>query len=155
MKEKQPKANGGLSRRITALFAGIALRRLVGALCRAGEASERAGDEILYGLPGIFTIEFEAPNAKIRLIKEANVFRVLKKAEKSDVSLRIRLEDLAVLGDIVARECTLQRALAEGRLTYAGKTKHLAAVIRASAEGDRQLLPKEEYNELYGKEREE
>ncbi|MBP5610573.1 MAG: hypothetical protein J6X72_04465 [Clostridia bacterium] len=155
MKEKQPKVNGGLSRKISALFAGIALRRLAGALCHAGEASQRAGDEILYGLPGVFTVELEAPNAKVRLIKEANVFRVLKKAETSDVSLRIRLEDLAVLGDIVAGECTLQRALAEGRLTYAGKTAHLAALIRAGAEGDRALLPNEEYRELYGKKRED
>lgn len=155
MKEKQPKTNGGLSRKITALFAGIALRRLVGALCRAGEASERAGDEILYGLPGVFTVEFEAPNAKVRLIKEGNLLRTMKKTERSDVSLRIRLEDLAVLGDIVSEECTLQRALAEGRMTYAGKTAHLAALIRAGAEGDRVILPKEEYEELYGKKRED
>ena len=155
MKEKQPKANGGLSRKISALFAGIALRRLVGALCRAGEASERAGDEILYGLPGIFTVEFEAPNAKVRLIKEGNLLRTMKRTEISDVTIKIRLEDLAVLGDIVARECTMQRALAEGRLTYAGKTAHLAALIRAGAEGDRALLPNEEYRELYGKNRED
>lgn len=154
--KKQPSDNkGGLARKATAFLAAFSLRRLAGALCRAGGSAEAAADEILYGLPGVFAMSIEAPGAVLRLIKEAGTFRIMKKAEKSELLLRIRFEDLSVLGDVVGRECTMQRALSEGRLTFAGKTKYLAAVMRASAAGDKALLPNEDYYQLYGKKREE
>lgn len=155
MKDTSRKTKSGHPRRIKRLFAAIGLRRLAGTLCLATTSSEEAGDEVLYHLPGIFTLEIEAPEANVRLIKEAHTLRILKKSEKSVTTLRIRLEDLAILGDIVAKECTLQKALAEGRMTFSGKTKYLAALLRAGAAGDKRNLTSGEYAELYGKRKED
>ena len=155
MMKTKTNANGGLARKIRDTIAAIILRRIAGALCRATLASDAAGDEILYGLPGVFSMEIRAERSSIRLIKEARSLRVMKKSEKSDILLTIKLEDLAVAGDITGRECSMQKALAEGRLTFAGKTKHFAAIIRASAAGDKTILPNEEYYELYGKNKED
>ena len=155
MKEAKQNANGGFSRKINKAVATLALRRLAGALCNSTIASDEAGDEILYGLPGVFSMELIASDARVRLIKEARALRVMKKAEKSAVLLRIKLEDLAVVSDITARECTLQKAFSEGRLTFSGKTKYLATVMRASAAGDKLLLTSDEYYELYGKKKED
>ena len=144
-----------ISRKIQRALAGFSLNRLAKALCLCTEACDEAGDAILYGLPGVFSMELQSPDASARLIKEARALRQMKNSEKSDILLTIRFEDLAVVGDINARECTIQKALSEGRATFAGKTKHLAAVLRAGAAGDKERLPSEEYFELYGKKKEE
>jgi len=155
MKNNDSKTQNGISRKLRDAIAAFSLKRLARALCLGTVASEEASDEILYGLPGIFSMEISAAGARVRLIKEANTLRIMRSSEKSEPLLRLHLEDLAVLGDIVGRECTLQKALAEGRMTFAGKTTHLATIMRASAAGDKTVLPNEEYCELYGKKKED
>ena len=155
MKKKCPNANGGIGRKIRNLFASLLLRRLAGALCQATQRSEKASDEILYALPGVFSMEITAPGARIILIKEAGRLRILDRSEKSEVLLTLCIHDLASVGDVVGRECTLQKALAEGRMSFGGKTGHLNAIMRASAFGDGEILSAEEYRYLYGKDREE
>jgi len=155
MSKANPKTKRSIPRKITDALAAFSLKRLARAFCVATAASQEAGDEILYGLPGVFSMEIRAAGASVRLIKEASRLRIMKKSEKSETLLRIQLEDLAVLGDIIGRECTLQKALAEGRMTFTGKTNHLAALLRAGAEGDKAVLPNEEYYELYGKKKED
>ena len=155
MEKNNSNANGGIGRKIRNLFASLLLRRLAGALCQATQRSERASDEILYALPGVFSMEITAPCARITLIKEAGRLRIQDRSEKSDVLLTLCFHDLASVGDVVGRECTFQKALAEGRMSFCGKTKHLNAIMRASAFGDGEILSAEEYRYLYGKDREE
>ena len=146
------KSNGNnvISCKLRELLSRFALKRLAKSLCRATEASDEAGDEILYGLPGVFTVELQAPGARVRLIKEARTLRIMDHSEKSSITMTIRFEDNAVVDDVDARECTMQKALAEGRMTFAGKTSYLAALLRANAAGDKFMLPNDEYRELYG-----
>lgn len=155
MKETPSNAKGGFTRKIRSIVVKYALNRLAHDLCLGVSTSKEAGDEILYGLPGIFTMEISAADESVRIIKEANTLRTMKTSEASDVLLRIKLEDIALLGDIVGRECTLQKAFAEGRMTFIGETKHLATILRAGAAGDKAILPNEEYFELYGKKKED
>ena len=139
------------TRLFTKIFARHALRRCACFLVRATERCEAAAKEVLYDLPGVFAMSLVAAGEEVRLIKEADCFRIMKKAERSDVLLSIRFEDLAILGDLTARECTMQKALAERRLTCFGKIGYLATVMRVSAEGDKALLGEGAYEELYGK----
>ena len=155
MNQTSSDTKSGFTAKIRAVVVTYALKRLANDLCLGVTASPEAGEEILYRLPGVFAMEISAAGESVRLIKEANTLRTMKKSETSDILLHIRLEDIAVLGDIVSRECTLQKAFAEGRLTFTGETKHFATVLRAGAAGDKAILPNEEYFELYGKKKED
>lgn len=112
-------------------------------------ACEKAGDRILYHLPGVFSFSIRFGEACVRLIKEANAFRIMENSEKSDVLLCLDIKDRAALSDLSSKRATLQSLLAEGRLGFVGKTKYAALIIGVAAEGDK-TLPTKTYQELYG-----
>ena len=136
---------------IKKFFVRHALKKRAKFLVRATERSEVAAKEVLYSLPGVFSMKLVAGGAEVRLIKEADQLRLMNSSEKSDVLLIIGFEDLAILGDLAAGDVTLQKAFAEGRATFSGKTKYFASVMRVNAEGDKALLGAGAYAELYGK----
>jgi len=131
------------------LLTRFALFRLASALCHGTVVDKEAGREVLYGLPGVFSMTITAGGQKVRLLKEADTFRRMKSSEISDNLLTICFNDVTALGDVVSHECTMHKALAEGRLSFTGKTSYLAVLLRASAAGDKTLLTPEEYEELY------
>lgn len=118
---------------------------------RAGKKSKIAAKEILYGLPGVFAMSLSAEGKEIRLIKEADEFRIMENSESSDILLKIRFHDLTVLRDIASQETTLQKAFAERRISFSGQTKYFTAIARVSAEGDKYDCSETEYFDLYGK----
>ena len=132
------------------MLAAHALGKYAKELVKASERSETAGDEILFHLPGVFCFSLCYRGESVRLIKEANAFRVMKKSEKSEPLLCVKIEDAAVLCDIYSHRATLQKASAEGRVTFGGKIKYATLVMRVSAEGDKATLNKKQYQELYG-----
>jgi len=127
-----------------------ALRRLAKALVRASEKSVGAGDEILYGLPGVFSMQLVYQDQSVRLIKEANALRVMEKSEKSDVLLCVRVTDKAALADLYFHNATWQKVYAEGRLVFAGKVKYASLLMRIIAACEKDCLPPQKIHELYG-----
>ena len=140
----------GFKAKIVKCIARHALKRLVSHYLRGVQMSREAAQELLHGLPGVFSMTLSAGEASLRLIKEADTFRIMENAERCENLLTINFEDLTVLGEIVSRECTMQKALSERRLTFTGKTHYLTVFLRAGAAGDKAALPNEEYVELYG-----
>ena len=132
------------------MLSHAALRKLAKALVRASEKSECAGDEILYGLPGVFSMDLTYQDQSVRLIKEANAFRIMKPSEKSEVSLSAIVTDEAALADLKFKRATWQKVYSEGRVVFAGKIKYAALFMRVMAEGDKASLPAKKYQELYG-----
>ena len=137
---------GGLRR----LFQKAALKRLAKELVRSSEESSLAGDEILYRLPGVFSFVLEYQGESVRLIKEANSFRIMENSEKSAVLLSATVMDGAALCDIYRHRATWQKVYAEGRIAFGGKAKYAMVVIRVAAEGDKARLHPQKYQELYG-----
>ena len=127
-----------------------ALSRLAKALVCASKGSVAAGDGILYGLPGVFSLRLDYRGEHVRLIKEANEFRMMEKSEKSEVLLSIEVMDAAALADLYFHNATWQKVYAEGRMTFAGKTKYATLVMRIMAEGDKACLAPKKIRELYG-----
>ena len=120
------------------------------ALVRASEKSVGAGDEILYGLPGVFSMQLVYQDQSVRLIKEANALRVMEKSEKSDVLLCVRVTDKAALADLYFHNATWQKVYAEGRLVFAGKVKYASLLMRIIAACEKDCLPPQKIHELYG-----
>ena len=137
-------------RPIQRLMIRLALSRVAKALVRASKESLVAGDDILYRLPGVFSFSIGYKGSEVRLIKEADEFRILNNAEKSEVLLSATFEDAAALGDIAARVATWHKVYAEGRITFAGKMRYASLLLRVAAEGDKVDLTEEEYQDLYG-----
>ena len=132
------------------LWIRIALSRVAKALVRASKESVVAGDDILYHLPGVFSFSIQYGDSKLRLIKEANQFRIMENAEKSDILLSATIEDAAALGDLAARKATWHKVYAEGRVAFIGKMKYASLVMRVAAEGDKYELTEEARRDLYG-----
>lgn len=143
-----------LKAKIVKFIARHALKRLVSHYLRGVQMSREAALELLHGLPGVFSMTLSAGDSSLRLIKEADTFRIMENAERCENLLTINFEDLTVLGEIVSRESTMQKAFSERRLTFTGKTRYFTVFMRAGAAGDKATLPKEEYVELYGNETE-
>jgi len=127
-----------------------ALSRVAKSLVNASIVGEGAGDDILYRLPGVFTMSISYHGQTFRLIKEANEFRIMKPSEKSDVLLEITLTDGVALAELYLHISTWQKIYAEGRMTFAGKTKYLTLVMRVAAARDKGCLPPNKYEQLYG-----
>ena len=121
---------------IRRFFIKRALLKVGKTLCVAS-ACDAAGDRILYGLPGVFSFAIRFGDASVRLIKEANMFRIMEKSEISDILLCIDIGDAAALSDLKRGKATLQELLAEGRMEFVGKTKYATLVIGVAAEGAR------------------
>ena len=132
------------------LFRQVALKRVAKALVVASESSVAAGDDILYRLPGVFSLMISYEGSSVRLIKEANAFRIMGPSEKSEVLLAVTIADSAALGDLMFRSATWQKVYAEGRATFAGKVKYATLLLRVAAEGDKATLSPEKYQALYG-----
>ena len=136
-------------------FAGkCALRRMAKLFVRATQRSDAAKKAVLYGLPGVFSASITFEGNSMRLIKEADEFRIMKKSEKSEILLYIDFRDTESIAEVAARETNLNRVFAAGRMTFRGKTRYLAAMMRAFVEGDKATLSEEDYAELYGGEKE-
>ena len=135
---------------IKRLFRKIALNKIAKSLVRTTQASRTAGDEVLYRLPGVFSMRIEYKDSFVRLIKEANELRIMENSEKSEVLLSVTIADKAALGDLAFRSATWQKVYAEGRLTFGGKEKYASLLIRIAAEGDKLALDPGEYQNLYG-----
>ena len=132
------------------LFRRIALKKVAKALVFASESSVAAGDDILYRLPGVFSLMISYEDSFVRLIKEGNAFRIMKLSEKSEVLLSVTIADAAALCDLAFRSATWQKVYAEGRATFAGKMSYATLLIRVAAEGDKAALSPEKYEALYG-----
>ena len=132
------------------LFARSALMKIAKTLARASENSENAGDDVLYRLPGVFSLSLVYRGEVVRLIKEANAFRIMKPSEKSEVSLSAIVTDEAALADLKFKRATWQKVYSEGRVVFAGKIKYAALFMRVMAEGDKASLPAKKCQELYG-----
>ena len=112
--------------------------------------STAAGDDLLYGLPGVFVMRISYRDSYVRLIKEANALRIMKDSEKSDVLLSAEILDEAALGDLSFHTVTWQKAYAEGRVRFAGKAKYAAVIVRVAKAGDQAELSQKKYQNLYG-----
>lgn len=132
------------------LWIRIALSRIAKALVRAAKESSVAGDDILYRLPGVFSFSIGYKGCIVRIIKEANEFRIMENAEKSVILLSATFEDAAALADLAARDATWHKVYAEGRITFAGKMKYASLLMRVAAEGDKFELNEDKYRYLYG-----
>ena len=135
---------------LRALLRRLALKRIAKALVLASEKSAVVGDDILYRLPGVFALSVTYQETSVRLIKEANAFRIMKDAEKSVILLSVTITDQAALEELSEKRATWQKVYAEGRITFAGKEKYAALFLRAAAEGDKAILSEKQYRELYG-----
>lgn len=120
-------------------------------LVRATKESAETQREILYDLPGVFSMSLSVGNTAVRLIKEADELRIMKRSERSATLLEMVFTDYAALGDLVTREVTLSKLLSENRLRYAGAPKHFGVIARAIREGDKLALSDEKFAENYGK----
>ena len=105
--------------KIVKCIARHALKRLVSHYLRGVQMSREAAQELLHGLPGVFSMTLSAGEASPRLIKEADTFRIMENSERCENLLTINFEDLTVLGEIVSRECTMQKALSERSICLA------------------------------------
>lgn len=131
-------------------FRRNALQKISKALVLASEQSSAVGDDILYGLPGVFSFCISYKGECVRLIKEANSFRIMKPSEKSEVLLSIEPLDDAALGDLCLGGATWHKLYAEGRVSFAGKIKYATVFMRVAAEGDRFRMSEKNYQDLYG-----
>lgn len=116
---------------------------------RATEKCEKAKLDLLYSLPGVFSLELACGGASIRLIKEADTFRIMEKSERSVILLRVIFSDRGSERALLYKKASLCRLLAEGRILYFGKSKYMSVLTRVSEEGDRAFLSENKRNELY------
>ena len=132
------------------LFRRVALSRIAKALVRASKESTAAGDDILYRLPGVFSLRIAYKDAFVRLIKEGNEFRLMETSEKSEELLSVTLTDAAALADVAFHAATWQKIYAEGRMTFAGKIKYASLLMRIAALGYKACLSAKKNQDLYG-----
>ena len=127
-----------------------ALSKIAKSLVRASVESDTAGESVLYGFPGVFCLRISFRDVAVRLIKEANNFRIMESSEKSEVLLSIDILDDAALFDLSSASATWQKVYAEGRVRFAGKMKYAATFLRVAAAGDRVCLDPKKREDLYG-----
>ena len=139
------KKNSGMWLRANVELLCIA-RRLV----RATEKSAEAQKDVMYSLPGIFAFELSADKKCVRLIKEGNTFRIMKKTEKSEVLASVVFEDAGVLSRIRSEDVTAAKALSEGRISYRGISKYASAILRVFYAADKLFLSDAKWCALYG-----
>ena len=144
--ENRVNRMNGISRGVVRLGLLLRAKHLV----RASKESAEAKREILYDLPGVFSMILRAGRAEIRLIKEADELRIMNRSEKSNPRLIITFNDYAALGDLVGRETTLPKLLSEKRVTYLGAPKYCNVILRVDHEGDKLNLSDEKFAEFYG-----
>jgi len=132
------------------LRANVELLRIAKRLVRVTETSEDAQKDVMYSLPGIFALELCAGKNRIRLIKEGNALRIMKKTEKSDILTSIVFEDENVLSRVAANRATAATALSEGRVSYCGTSKHFSAIMRIFYVSDKLFLSDAKWSALYG-----
>lgn len=128
-KEIKPKRS-----RLTDLLVFYWIRTRARAFVRATKKSKKAAKDLLYGVPGVFSLRLAAGRQSVRLIKEADEFRIMKKSEKCAKMLTISFADRAVLGEISSGEISLHRAFAEQRISVSGLTAEFAVMARIHAE---------------------
>ncbi|MBP5405347.1 MAG: hypothetical protein J6Y74_05340 [Clostridia bacterium] len=126
------------------------LRKWAEALVFATQHSDAAKAEVLYGLPGVFSMSLQAGGKSLRLIKEGDSFRILKSSEISDVLLSIRLEDRGAEEDIIEGRASLAKLFSEGRVTYRGSGKSFNCVMRIDCVSDKLRLSERKRKDLYG-----
>ena len=126
------------------------LKKKAEALVFATQHSDAAKAEVLYGLPGVFSMSLHAGEKSLRLIKEGECFRILKSSEISDVLLSIRLEDRGAEEDITAGKASLARLFSEGRVTYRGSGKSFNCIMRIDCISDELRLSERKRKDLYG-----
>lgn len=132
------------------LRTSVDLLLVAGRLVRATERSEDAQKDVMYSLPGIFAFALCAGKNRICLIKEGNAFRIMKKAEKSEVLTVIEFEDASVLSRIAVRRITAAKALSEGRTSYRGISKYASVIMRVFYAADKLFLSDAKWIALYG-----
>lgn len=122
---------------ITECFARILLKKRARLLVCATKKSGEAANMLLYELPGVFCVTLRFGSDKVRLLKEADQFRIMKKSEKSENSLSVIFKDRAVLAEVCLQKVPLQKAFSEDRVIAKGKIKYFAVFARINAEADK------------------
>ena len=120
-------------------------------MVRATKTNKEAAHALLYELPGVFCVVLRIGRISVRLLKEADQFRIMKKQERSEVSLTIHFEDRAALGEVCFGKVPLQKSFAEGRVRVTGYFSYFAVVARVNAEADRLALSEKAYADQYGR----
>ncbi|HCJ01722.1 MAG TPA: hypothetical protein DHV31_02400 [Clostridiales bacterium] len=113
------------------------LRKRARLLVRATKQSKAAGDALLCELPGVFCAELCFGKASVRLIKEADRFRIQKKSEKSANILKIIFKDRAAMAEVCLNKVPLQKTFCEGRIAEIGPFNRFAVFARINAEADK------------------
>ena len=133
------------------LIGRLALSRRAKLFVRATKKSDAAAKEVLYHLPGCFAMSLVHQGNEIRLIKEADQFRIMKNSEESDILLTIFFKDTVALCELGAGEVTMQKAFSEGRISFKGPLKCFSTIVRVSEKSDLALFGEDKHTELYGK----
>lgn len=139
------KQNDGCFKR---LLSKIALKKLASNLVLASQKSKEAAKDVLYTLPGVFSMTLVYGTYQIRLIKEADEFRIMDSSEVSENLLTLEPIDAGILADLYTHRTTLQHALAENRVRLVGKTKYAATIVRVSAQADKLVCSKKQLQKL-------
>ena len=140
------KQNDGAFKR---LMSKIALKKLATNLVLATQKSKEAGKDVLYSLPGVFSMKLVYGEYEVRLIKEADELRLMDSSEISDILLTIEPVDAGILADLYTHNTTLQHALAENRVRILGKSKYAATILRVSTQADALVCSKKTLQKLY------
>lgn len=140
------KQNDGCFKR---LIQSLAVKKLAKNLVLATKKSTAAAKDVLYTLPGVFSMKIVYGDKEVRLIKEADELRIMESSEISDILLTIEPADAGILADLYTHQTTLQHALAENRVHLFGKTKYAATIVRVSAEADKLTCSKKTLQNLY------
>ena len=114
-------------------------KRLIAATKKSGEM--RA--EVMHDLPGIFALELSYGQYALRLMKEGDSFRILKKSEKSDEIVRLIAEDLPTLTALAVGSENELGALAQGRLSYLGSNRFVNVILCLGATGSAKTVVSE------------
>ncbi|GEM_PF-3178752 len=126
------------------------LRKKAEALVFATQRNDAAKAEVLYGLPGVFSMVLQAGGKSLRLIKEGESFRILKSSEISDILLSIKLEDRGAEEDLLKGDASFAKLFSEGRVTYRGSSKMFNCIMRIDCISDELRLSGRKRRDLYG-----
>ncbi len=126
-----------------------ALHRAANLFLIATKNTPEARRAILHELPGVYSMELFCEGESIRLIKEADEFRIMENSEKSELLTRICFLDKGVLMDFENGEISLGKAIAEGRLSFVGSVKYVAVLARVLHTKDKNTLREDVYSDLY------
>ena len=140
---------------IKSILLHFRLKKVAKALVRGASKSKAASAEILYSLPGVFSMSIVYGLQKVRLIKEADELRIMDTSEKAKNLLTLELRDERILSELSSHEVTWQKAISEHRISFVGKTRFLTCLMRVAAEADRVVCSESKYDALYGKKEKE